>query len=48
MKVKDGFFKQVYFKVGNGESNIFWEDKLLGDAPLSQQYTSLFNIVERK
>jgi hypothetical protein len=48
MKMKDDFFKRGYFNIGNGKNTSFWGDKWLGDVPLSQQYPSLFSIVERK
>jgi hypothetical protein len=48
MKVKDDFLKRGSFKIGDGKNTSFWEDKWLGNAPLSQQYPSLFNIAERK
>jgi hypothetical protein len=38
----------VFFKVGDGTSVQFWEDVWLGDSPLSQQYPSLYNIVQHK
>jgi hypothetical protein len=31
-----------------GKILVFWEDNWLGNAPLSQQYPSLFNIAGRK
>jgi hypothetical protein len=48
MKSKDDFFKRGSFTVGNGEETRFWEDTWLGNTPLSQQYPSLYNIVQRK
>jgi hypothetical protein len=48
MKVKEEFFKRGTFKVGDGTSIRFWEDVWLGDTPLSQQYESLYNIVNGK
>jgi hypothetical protein len=48
MKSKDDFFKRRSFTVGNGEETRFWEDTWLGNTPLSQQYPSLYNIVQRK
>jgi hypothetical protein len=48
MKVKDDFFERGSFNVGNGESIRFWEDTWLGDTPLAHQYSSLYNIVQRK
>ena len=48
MRVKEEFFSRGSFVIGNGQNTRFWEDKWLGDAPLSQQYPSLYNIVQRK
>jgi hypothetical protein len=48
MKVKVDFFNRGYFKVGDGTSVRFWEDVWLGNVPLSQQYPSLYNIVQHK
>jgi hypothetical protein len=48
MRVKEEFFSRGFFKIGDGLSTRFWEDVWLGDAPLAQQYPSLFNIAQRK
>ena len=48
MKVKDEFFEQGSFFVGNGASVWFWEDTWLGDKPLSSQYPTLYKIAHRK
>jgi hypothetical protein len=48
MRVKPEFFKRGRFKVGNGMTVRFWEDTWLGEYPLSLQYLSLYNIVQRK
>jgi hypothetical protein len=48
MKVKDMFLSRGSFIVGNGMDTRFWEDTWLGDKPLSQQYPSLYSIVQRK
>jgi hypothetical protein len=48
MRVKPEFFKRGKFKVGNGMMVRFWEDTWLGAYPLSLQYPSLYNIVQRK
>jgi hypothetical protein len=48
MKVKEVFFSMVSFKIGNGLDTRFWEDRWLGDKPLTQQYLSLYNIVQHK
>jgi hypothetical protein len=47
-KVKNEFFEWGCFNVGDDESTRFWEDTWLGDSHLSNQYLSLFNIVQRK
>jgi hypothetical protein len=48
MKVKLDFFSRGSFKVGDGTSVHFWEDVCLGEVPLSEQYPSLYNIVQHK
>jgi hypothetical protein len=48
MKVKEVFFSRGSFKIGNGANTRFWEDCWLGDAPLSHQFPSMYNIVNRK
>jgi hypothetical protein len=48
MGVKEIFFKNGSFTVGNGQKTRFWEDTWLGDTPLALQYPSLYNIVRRK
>jgi hypothetical protein len=48
MRVKEDFFSRGSFKVGNGLTTRFWEDCWLGDAPLAQQYPSLYSIANRK
>jgi hypothetical protein len=48
MRVKEEFFARGHFKVGNGSNTRVWEDTWLGETPLSQQYSSLYNIVQRK
>jgi hypothetical protein len=48
MKVKDDFFREGSFKIGNVVSTRFLEDTWLGDTPLSHQYASLYNIVQRE
>src|SRR3954468_11236025 len=48
MKTKVTFFRRVKFLVGNGNGTRSWEDTWLGDTPLAVQYTSLYNIVQRK
>jgi hypothetical protein len=48
MEVKDEFLIIGSFNVGNGMDTRFLEDTWLGNKPLSQQYTSLYSIVQRK
>jgi hypothetical protein len=48
MKVKNEFLSRGSFIVGNGMDTRFWEDTWLGDKPLSQQYPSLYSIVQWK
>ena len=48
MSVKDDFFKRGKFELGAGTNISFWDDVWLGDAPLSQQYPSLYNIAKKK
>jgi hypothetical protein len=47
-RVKNDFFNRGSFKVGDGTSVRFWEDIWLGNAPLADQYSSFYNIVQRK
>jgi hypothetical protein len=48
MRVKELFFSKGSFTVGNGEDVRFREDTWLGNKSLADQYTSLYNIVQRK
>jgi hypothetical protein len=48
MCLKHDFFSRGYSKIGNGTHVRFWEGAWLGDLPLSQQYPSLYNIVQYK
>ena len=48
MRVKEEFFSKGSFVIGNGQNTRFWRKCWLVDIPLSQQYSSLFNIVQRK
>jgi hypothetical protein len=48
MRIKDSFFIGGFFKVGDGKNVRFLEDIWLGERPLSQQYASLYNIVQHK
>jgi hypothetical protein len=48
MKMKYDFFSRGQFQVGNGLETRFWEDSWLGNEPLSIQYPSLYNIVQKK
>ena len=43
MRVKDDFFSKGAFKVGSGTNTRFWEDRWLGDTPVSQQYPTLYH-----
>jgi hypothetical protein len=43
MKLKDDFFEQGSFIIGNGVKDRFWKDTWLGNLPLAQQYPSLYN-----
>jgi hypothetical protein len=42
------FLSGFFFKVGNGTSVRFWEDVWMGHLPLSQQYPTLYNMVQHK
>ena len=48
MRVKEEFFSRGSFHVGDGQNTRFWEDTWLGGSPLSQQYPSLYSIIQRK
>jgi hypothetical protein len=48
MKVKDELLIRGSFSVGNGMDTRFLEETWLGNKPLSQQYPSLYSIVQRK
>jgi hypothetical protein len=48
MRVKDDFFRNGHFELGNGSSVRFWEDKWLGNRPLAHLYPNLYNVVQRK
>jgi hypothetical protein len=48
MKLKDYFFEQGSFTLGNAVNAHFWEDTWLGNSPLAHQYPSLYNIAQKK
>jgi hypothetical protein len=48
IKDKEGFFFRGSFNVGNNLYSRFWEDSCLGNKPLAQQYSSLYNISQHK
>jgi hypothetical protein len=48
MRVKDDFFQRGHFKLGDGTSVRFWEDRWLGNLPLAENYPNLYHIVQRK
>ena len=48
MWVKEEFFNLGFYKIGDGLTTSFWEDIWIGDSPLSHQYSSLYNMVERR
>jgi hypothetical protein len=48
MKVKEEFFGNGSFTIGNDMDTRFWEDTWLGNKSLAEQYPSLYNIVQRK
>jgi hypothetical protein len=45
---RDDFFDRGSFILGDGKYIWFWEDTWLGEAPLSSQYSALYNIVSHK
>jgi len=48
MKVKDTFLSLGTFKVKDGSQTRFWFDTWLGNKPLKDKFSTLFNIVRRK
>ena len=48
MRTKAAFFHRTKFIIENGNSTRFWEGAWLGETPLATQYSSLYNIVQRK
>jgi hypothetical protein len=48
MNIKDQFLSMSNSKLQDGKQIRFWEDKLLGDSSLKEQYPSLYNIVLKK
>jgi hypothetical protein len=48
MATKKFFFRYGTFSIKDGSQIWFWEDKWLGQLPLSEQYPALYNIVRHK
>jgi hypothetical protein len=48
VNVKDTFLGFGSFKVKDGSQTRFWVDTWLGDKPLKDRFSALFNIVRRK
>jgi hypothetical protein len=48
MNIKDQFLSMSNSKLQDGKQIRFWEDKLLGDSSLKEQYPNLYNIVLKK
>jgi hypothetical protein len=48
MNVKDTFMSFGSFKVKDGSQTRFWMDTWLGNQPLKDKFSALFNIVRRK
>jgi hypothetical protein len=48
MNVKDSFMKLGHFNVKDGSQSRFWVDTWLGNKPLKDKFSVLFNIVRRK
>jgi hypothetical protein len=48
MNVKDTFLGLGSFKVKDGSQTRFWVDTWLGNKPLKDRFSVLFNIVRRK
>ena len=48
MRVKDELVSRGVLNVGDGSNTRFWEDTWLGGTPLSTQYPTLYNIVQRR
>ena len=48
MRAKEEFFSRGFFNIGDGKNTRFWEDTWIGGTPLSTQYLTLYNIVQRR
>jgi hypothetical protein len=48
MRVKEAFFSRSSFIIGNGRIASFVEDIWVGETALTNQYPSLYNIVQQK
>jgi len=48
MNVKDTFLELGRFDIKDGSQTRFWLDTWLGNKPLKDKFSSLFNIVRRK
>ena len=48
MRIKPEFLRWGKFKLGSGSLIRFWEDTWLGNEPLKNQYSALYNIVRKK
>ena len=48
MNVKDTFLELGRFNIKDGSQTRFWLDTWLGNKPLKDKFSSLFNIVRRK
>ena len=48
MRVKPEFLRWGKFKLGNRSLIRFWEDTWLGNEPLKNQYSAMYNIVRKK
>jgi hypothetical protein len=48
MGVKNNFFQQGSFVIGDGLRTGFWEDIWLGDISLANKYPTLYNIIKTK
>ena len=48
MPVNNKFFRYGSFRIKDGSEIRFWEDSWLGNAPLREQYPTLYNIARNK
>jgi hypothetical protein len=48
MATKNVFFRHGTFSINNGAQIRFWEDAWLDNAPLSEQYPTLYRIARRQ